>query len=207
MSLYLVSGAYIIVDNLSTQAFWYGRLASGKYFFSFISVSFLIMAFIATIYITCQKTLLRKIIIIVIFAVFSLLPLLIVSPIAMRVVFQFYVMISAVIIICTDYLVSELKGKEDAITEVGKIILGVQFLCIALTYFNILWLDCTRTNFIESQVDQNVSEIEVFKIPYEYVFWDGTWMFEQYYYNQEKGDIDFIGVEIDEWMGENFLDE
>lgn len=82
------------------------------------------------------------------------------------IVFQFYVMIFDVIIICTDYLVSELNGERVCCNRNRKNNSWYSNFLYATDISNILCLDCIRTDFIKSQADQNVSEIEVFKIPY-----------------------------------------
>ena len=55
-------------------------------------------------------------------------------------------------------------------------------------------------------MEAGAHEIEVFAVPYDYVFWDDEWFLEYYYFYETKGDIQFHVLELDPW-GVKYLEE
>ena len=48
-------------------------------------------------------------------------------------------------------------------------------------------------------MEAGAQTIEIYRIPYDYIFWDNPWGFSYQYYYEEPGDITFVPVEYSTW--------
>ena len=131
----------------------------------------------------------------------SLAPFLIVSPCPNRVILQPYIIIAAVVLLNLDSALSIIPTNLKAVIKPGVVcLLVVSGISMVFVFMNIHNMDNVRTDYIEDAMSTHESTIEVFEIPYEYVFWDGAWAFHKYYYYEKPRDIEFTSIDYDEWV-------
>lgn len=136
----------------------------------------------------------------------SLAPFLLVYPAPARVAFLAYVFAVAAILLFSDYLLKKLPvgaGKH-----------GLRALCCAclaavmllgMTFVNIFWLSSIREAHIAREMSAGEHEITIFKIPHDYVFWDGTYLFGRGYFYETWHDIEFKETSFDYWYLDHWL--
>lgn len=135
------------------------------------------------------------------FAFVSLAPLLVVSPIPTRVVFQAHVFIMLGALLC----LRELCGLLDAVC-LTRIVRGATAVCLALVvllgsvFVSIRFMSQTREAHIRRELDAGASEIAIFAMPYKYTTWDHLWA--QAFYNDTGRDVTFYSIPFDEWMND-----
>ena len=134
------------------------------------------------------------------------MPLLIVSPIPNRVIFNFCFAVCGIIVVSADYLAMKVSPSVVRVASITlKIGICAFVFSLLLSFYNIRWLDQIRTSYIEQQVSDNASEIDIFEIPYDYVYsGSGPFMYGRRYYRREWGDIAFHVQDFDTWMVNNY---
>ena len=137
----------------------------------------------------------------------SLAPFLIVSPCPNRVFLQPYIIIAAFVLLNLDSALSIISTNLKALIKPGVVcLLAVSCISLGFVFMNIHNMDNERKNHIEDAISTHKSTVEVFKIPYEYVFWDTAWAFHKYYYYEKPGDIKFFAIDYDEWVNKYMED-
>ena len=137
----------------------------------------------------------------------SLAPFLIVSPCPNRVILQPYILIVAVVLLNLDSALSIIPTNLKVLIKPGVVcLLIVLGISVGFVFMNIHNMDNERAEHIEDAISKHESTVEVFKIPYEYVFWDTAWAFHKYYYYEKPGDIKIIPIDYDEWVNKYIED-
>lgn len=135
------------------------------------------------------------------FALISLVPLLVVSPIPTRVVFQAHVFIMLGTLLCFREVCGLLDEKW-----LGYLVRSAAAVCLALVvllgsvFISIRFMSQTRENHIRQELDAGASEIAIFALPYKYTTWDHLW--GQAFYNDTGRDVTFYSIPFAEWMND-----
>ena len=132
-------------------------------------------------------------------AFMSLAPLLVVSPMHMRVAFQSYVFFSCAAMLC----LAKINWNKSPFLHYHTVIVMIASTCIifniASTMFSVKVMSEIREAYILHKIEQNESEITIFGIPYDYIQWDGTWSFGYYFCREQKDDVAFKTIDYDHW--------
>lgn len=134
-------------------------------------------------------------------AVVSLAPMLVVSPIAERCVFQSYFFLAAADLMVLEALMKD--APESAWKLGGKaavILCAALSVCLVYNFASIQYVNRLRIAYIEDQMAQQPTEINICTIPSDYVFYDGPHYFGTWYYNEERHDINFTFSEFPSWQ-------
>ena len=161
-----------------------------------------------TVLMKCKKEEVKPVnYVMIILFVASLAPFLIVSPYPNRVILQPYIIIAAVVLLNCDCALSIIPTNFKALIKPGVVcLLVVSGISMVFVFMKIHNMDNERTAHVEDAISMHESTIEVFKIPYEYVFWDGVWGFYEYYCNEKPRDKEFIAIDYDEWVDKYIAD-
>jgi len=192
--------AYLLLMTLMTVDHWNGRHAMIHHAVSTLFVMIPFVVWFAAVIGLPSRLLQGKLLFLLTFAIISLAPLLVVSPTPNRLIFQSYVFVALAALLC----VSEVPELNDEVIQ-KRFMTGcasislVLCLMIGLIYMHSKDMADLRERHILSQMEAGAREIEVFAIPYDYVFWDGDWFFTYYYYYEEPGDTHFTVLELDPW--------
>lgn len=142
----------------------------------------------------------NKILIILALAITSLLVFLVVSPTPTRVIYQSYILIVAALLLCLARFACHIK--EPNTQYVKKMLCSIA--CILVLILGLVFLNCRnmaqmRETHISQEMEKGATSIEIFAIPYDYIFWDTAWCYKYYYYYEEPGDIQFITTDFGIW--------
>ncbi len=132
-------------------------------------------------------------------AFMSLAPLLVVSPVHMRVAFQSYLFFSAAAMLC----LAKIKWRAFPLfhyrTMAAMIVSACIILNIASAMLSVKIMSELREQYILQKIEQNASEITIFSLPYEYTQWDSTWSFGCYFFREQREDVAFSTISYNYW--------
>ena len=197
--LIIIAAVYFLCNCFVNNGIWHGRLKPVRHLLSFVFV--LIPLAGMFIGVMLGRRIRYRLHFAVLFALslFVILPLLIVNPISMRCLAQFYVTQAAVILLyCARYV----EIPEARIRTVNRMLCLTAVsvaIVISMAFVNIRWLSDTRDRYIARQMEQGATEIAIFPIPYDYVFWDGPATYPYMYHYSQPGDIRFIAIPYEDW--------
>lgn len=135
------------------------------------------------------------------FAFVSLVPLLVVSPIPTRVVFQAHVFIILGALICLREVCSLLDEKRlSQLVRAGSAVCLTLVVLLGSVFISIRFMSQAREFHIRRELDAGASEIAIFAMPYKYTTWDHLW--GQAFYNDTGRDVTFYSIPFDEWMND-----
>lgn len=133
-------------------------------------------------------------------AVMALGMFLIVSPTPARVSFLSYIFVVGAFVLTVEPICMQMP---DSVRNKGKFLLRIAAILLALililVFFNCHNMAQTRENHILHQMESGTDSIEIYRIPYDYIFWDNPWGFSYQYYYEEPGDITFVPVDYYTW--------
>lgn len=143
----------------------------------------------------------KKVIIIsTILAVFSVGPMLVVTPFGNRCMFMSYIFIAIDVMFMLDLIIKELPEKRiKSASCISVLALLSLACCLAVAFTDIYWMDTQQINYIESKVKEKPAEIEILNFESDYVYTDRTWGFAYCYYNEKQFDIVFKDLPFEEW--------
>lgn len=131
---------------------------------------------------------------------FSVAPLLFVSPVGARCLFHSYVFFAGGALVLLHWVTEQLSvSAVSLIKKTVLLSLAVLSGFLILTFYNIHTIDAERTEYIESKMKNGSNYIDVPVIPYTYCWDNGKWSFSQYYYYEKRGDIDFYITDYYKW--------
>lgn len=121
---------------------------------------------------------------------FAVAPLFIVSLVPRRTLYESYISLVGIVLVNFEYLISRLttniNKKISAILSIAMFSLAV---FLSVIFVDIHKMDNERTRNIQNQLKDYEKVVRIRKIPNNYAYWDGVWMFRRYYYNKNYGDI------------------
>lgn len=133
-------------------------------------------------------------------AVMALGMFLLVSPTPARVSFLSYIFVVGAFLLTAEpiylQLPVSLRTKGKLLLRMAAILLA---LILILVFFNCHIMAQTREIHILREMASGAESIEIYRIPYDYIFWDNPWGFSHQYYYEEPGDITFVPVDYYTW--------
>ena len=133
------------------------------------------------------------------FALIAIAPLLVVTPIPTRVIYQSYVFVLLAAVQCFAALFlqfdQKIRGHVQAVTRVVCLLL---VLVIGSAFLSIHFMADIRDRYIRQELAAGSKEIAIFQLPYEYTTWDHLW--SQKYAYGAGDDVTFNVVDFDGWM-------
>lgn len=195
----LICGGILFFSDFVSVNGWYGEPALFQHAFFTILVltEFVIWVLAAT---RLSETRTRNITLFLLFLAFmSLAPLLIVSPVHMRVAFQSYLFFCAAAMLC----LSKIQWKKFQMfqyrTSAALIIIACIVFTLGSTMLSVKIMSELREAYILQKIEQGATEITISNFPFDYTQWDGTWSFGCYFFREEKEDIAFRTIGYNEW--------
>ena len=198
--------SYMLLNELLPHNEWTGRMLVAK---NFITAVFAILPHVLWAWALRpfeDKGLRNRIYALLLLSAVSLAPFILVYPAPERVAFLSYVFAMAAIMLFAHWL----SGKASpGIRKQGvkALVCGTlaAALVLGLTFVNIFWLSNLREKYILREMAEGATEITIFQIPHDYVFWDGAFLFERSYYYEKWHDISFSETSFDDWYVNHWL--
>lgn len=135
------------------------------------------------------------------FALISLAPLLAVTPIPARVVFQAHVFIMLGSMVCFAEVRRYFpEGWMKAITRTAAAVCLTLVVLLSSVFVSIRFMADIREAHIRRELEAGAEEIVIFSLPYAYTTWDHLWA--QKFYNTTGRDVTFSQMEFDTWMSD-----
>lgn len=198
LSALICGGILFFADFASVNA-WCGEpaLLHQAFLSMFVLIEFGIWALAAS---KLNETKARNITLFLLFLAFmSLAPLLVVSPVHMRVAFQSYLFFCAAAMVC----LSKIHWNDFPLFQYRTPAVLIVAVCIsftiASTMSSVKIMSELREAYILQKMEQGATEITISNFPYDYTQWDGTWSFGCYFFREEKEDIAFRTIGYNEW--------
>lgn len=134
----------------------------------------------------------------IVFCIASVVPMLIVTPFAERNVFLSYIFLISFIISALDYVLIELNIKITyKLTTIICVLMVIGIICLDHIFVNVKKYSDMRETYIVESMERKDTRIDIFQLPSRYMF--STYLMNQYYYYQKRGDIEFILMNYQEW--------
>lgn len=198
--------SYILLNELLPHNVWTGRMIVLK---NFVTAVFAILPFVLWAWALIpfeDKRLRDRIYALLALSLISVAPFFFVYPAPERVAFLSYVFAAAAIMLFSKHIVEKTSPEAQKQCVRGLSCAAVAAaLVLGLTFVNILWLSHIRQTHIAREMEKGAAEISIFQIPHDYVFWDGTFLFERCYYYQQWHDITFRETSFDDWYANYWM--
>lgn len=192
---------YLLLNLLLSQADYLGKGAIFQHVFSSAFALIPYAVWVAAAFRLENKTLRTKLLAILAFALISLLPLLVVSPIPTRVVLQAHVFVILGTLLCFAELRKTLPETWLAtMTKAAAATALTLALLLGSIFVSIRYLSQIREDHIRRELANGATEILIFALPYEYTSWDHLWA--QKYYNDTGRDVSFGSINFINWMND-----
>ena len=141
----------------------------------------------------------------IIFCIASVVPMLIVTPFAERNVFLSYIFLIEFIISALDYVLIELNIKITyKLTTIIGVLMVVGIICLDNIFVNVKKYSDMREAYIAESMERKDARIDIFELPSRYMF--PTYLMNQYYHYQKRGDIEFVLMNYQEWEKDHYSD-
>jgi hypothetical protein len=204
-SFHIVSTLYLLVNGIFCDNAWYGAFSTPRKLITMFFIAIQFGVWIFACFALRDQAVRNKIFALLGYAAVSLTPLLIVSPTPLRVMYLPYFLIAAAVLLSMSELAHHLtQAQKVNLSFVGITAVATVMVVFCMMFLNIWWMAKTRDTYIAQKMQEGATEIEVFEIPYEYVFWDGIWCFKKKYHYETQGDIVFTEVDFTTWMDEHY---
>ena len=189
--MYIIPIVYIEFNNLYlSKIVIYGHLNAFKLLLDVAALLLIAAATVMMMYNLGMKRELYLTIYLIVVIFFAVAPLFIVSLVPRRTLYESYISLVGIVLVNFEYLISRLttniNKKISAILSIAMFSLAV---FLSVIFVDIHKMDNERTRNIQNQLKDNEKVVRIRKIPNNYAYWDGVWMFRRYYYNKNYGDI------------------
>lgn len=133
------------------------------------------------------------------FALISLVPLLVVTPIPTRVVFQAHVFVMLGALVCFAEIRRVLpESWYPVVIKTAAAAVLTLVVLLSSVFVSIHFMAEVRQEHIMRELENGAEEIIIFSLPYDYTTWDHLWA--QKFYNTTGRDVTFSTMEFDSWM-------
>ncbi len=189
--MYIIPIVYIEFNNLYlSKIVIYGHLNAFKLLLDVVALLLIAAATVMMMYNLGMKRELYLTIYLIVVTFFAVAPLFIVSLVPRRTLYESYISLVGIVLVNFEYLISRLttniNKKISAILSIAMFSLAV---FLSVIFVDIHKMDNERTRNIQNQLKDYEKVVRIRKIPNNYAYWDGVWMFRRYYYNKNYGDI------------------
>ena len=195
----VICGGVLLFSDFTSTNYWYGEPALLHHVLLTLFVLTEFVIWIIAVFKIDDSVIRYRVFYLLFLAFMSLAPLLIVSPMHMRVAFQSYLFFSAAAMLC----ISVINWNNIQLIHLRTVAATIVSICMAFnivsTMVSVKIMSEIREAYILHKIEQNASEITIFGIPYDYIQWDGTWSFGYYFYRENKDDTVFTVINYDYW--------
>ena len=201
--LYWLSGcctAYVVLSLTLGLEIYLGKAAIVQHTLSGLCVFLTLAAWMVAVW-KLEAALRCRLLTCLGFALVSLLPLLVVTPIPNRVIFQSYVFVVMGALLC--FREVELALPETMKRRLPKALTAIALLLVLLlgsVFTSVAFMVNIRDKHIRREVESGASFIQVFSLPYRYTTWDHLWSL-RYLYPSDR-EIQFSAMDFDNWMND-----
>lgn len=201
--LYWLSGccsAYAALSLVLGLEIYLGKAAIVQHALSGLCVLLAFAAWVAAAW-KLEGALRRKLLLCLGFALVSLLPLLVVTPIPNRVIFQSYVFVVMGALLCFREL--EAFFPEALHRRLTKALTAAALLLILLlgsVFTSVAIMVNIRDQHIRREMESGATQIQVFSLPYRYTTWDHLWSLRFLYPSEQE--VQFQQMDFDNWMND-----
>lgn len=135
------------------------------------------------------------------FAVISIAPLLLVTPIPTRVIYHSYFFVLLGAMVSFYPVLSALPQKWLVRVQKGLLSLCLGIVLIVSSVFaSVHFMVQLRDRHIRQCIAQGETAIEIFQVPYSYASWDHLWSQGLYYQAPSGEELSFTTIDFDSWM-------
>ena len=195
-----VSLIYQLVSVLASAEKWHGQLAVLHHILSTVMVIPPLFVWMLAAFRLESKKLRYGVLCILALAFVSLCVLLPVSPVPARVIYQSYIFVAAAFLLTAREVSGKLPAHVRQFISKGlgaaMLVLGLVLGCVFLNIRNMVQL---REQHIAAAMEQGAEAVEIFRIPYDYIFWENEMGMDYRYRYQERGDLQLEVIDFDCW--------
>lgn len=140
------------------------------------------------------------------FTAISIVPLLVVTPIPTRVIYQSYVFVLMGAILSCHPVLAGLHEKWKA--ALGKTLAGIVFclvMIIGSVFSSVRFMVTLRENYVRQCIDRGETTIAIFQLPYTYTTWDHLWSQDMYWGQLTDAELTFEIDGFDSWMNQHWV--
>lgn len=195
LSVYLVANPIFI----------YFRISSGMLFRAIYAALFILYLIVISVSLIKLEAIKEKKVIIVLaaIAVLSLGQLLIVTPIGPRCMFITYALMVSIVLILQKYVFEKLESNT--VNKLKGIVISfsvVVYTCILITFISISKLNDIRIDYVQKQLSQGKTTIELIRIPNEqWVHLPNELYAYKYTFNQgDSKEMNFTLIDYEEYL-------
>ena len=195
---------YQLVSIGASAEKWYGQLAVLHHLLSTVAVIPPLFVWMLAAWKLERKSLRNGVLCILVLAFVSLGVLLVVSPVPMRVIYQSYVYIAAAFLLVGRELSDSLPEhtKKPGLKGLGAA-MAAMILVLGCVFLNIRNMSQLRERHIAQTMAQGADTACIFRMPYDYIFWENDMGMTDLYYYNEPGDLKLVVVDFDTWCSYN----
>ena len=199
-----VSLAYQIISIGASAEKWHGQLAVLHHVLSTVVVIPPLFVWMAAAWKLEAKDLRNRVLCVLVLAFASLGVLLIVSPVPTRVIYQSYVYIAAAaLLIGREAAVRLPENAKKPLFKGLCILMVVTVLVLGCVFGNIRHMTRLREQHIAAAMERGESTVHIFRLPYDYTFWENDMGMKYRYHYNEPGDLKLIVLDFDTWCSYN----
>lgn len=135
------------------------------------------------------------------FAVISIAPLLVVTPIPTRVIYQSYVFVALAAMLSAYPLAAALPRRWWGLAKRGLVAAALGIVVIIGSVFaSVRFMVTLRDRHIRQCIQRGETTIAIFQLPYTYTSWDHLWSQDLYYGSLTDQELTFEYDGFDNWM-------
>lgn len=192
--IFLLVSSFMHADTILTDNSFHGMIMPGiyEYVFRIVTAAAVLIPFVIWIW-TAKSN--RRVLYPLLLCVVSMIILLPVSPIPTRVVFQAYLLV-AMAFLCT--LARLPLPRKQLFTRIICVGCCAVTLMLCTIFFSCHTMAQEREKHILRKLDEGATQIEIFELPYRYVYWDSQWAMHRHY--DPTGKTTFVMADYTIWQ-------
>lgn len=202
-SLCILPGIYMLLCILISGNGWYGEPAIFHQILAALAALSPLAVWIIALFRVTDPELRNRILVLIGFALFSLAPLLVVTPIHIRVVYHSQIFFVMAFMLCLNrWTESRSVHWLNRATKLLWISAAMLALSLGSIFFSIGSMAQARDQYILQEIENGADEVDIFRIPFDYVHEYTDSCMGLYYFRDEPNDIHFNIKVYDVWINE-----
>lgn len=199
------SGIYILVCSLLDSEGWYAEPAIVHHALAMTAVLSSLAAWLLALVKMEDELLRNRLFVLLGLGVFSMLPLLVVTPVHIRVLYhsQVFIVIAFLLILCRWAEAWPSGWMARAACALAACALAL-IITLVPVFLSIRSMTQARHAYTIAQMEQGAQTIEFFRVPYNYVHDATDAANGDYYYHNQRRDIQFNYISYDQWMNDHW---
>lgn len=195
---------YQILSITASAEKWYGQLAVLHHLVSAVAVIPPLFVWMMAAWKLERKSLRSSVLCILLLAFASLGVMLPVSPVPIRVIYQSYVYIAAAFLLVGAELAKKIpeQVRKNLIKALGAAMAAL-ILVLGCVFLNIRNMSGLRDRHIAETMARGEDTAYIFRMPYDYIFWENDMGMPYQYHYEEPGDLKLVVVDFDTWCSLN----